>query len=131
MLFSGDNYEKVWSGRKTQTRRLVKFSGLGLDQDGEIFLVSIETRKGPRVKWRVGDYYAVQPGRGKPSGGRIRLLGIRYELLQAISEGDAKAEGVESRAEFAALWNRINERRGSTWERNPWVFVLIFEAERE
>ena len=77
-----------------------------------------------RLKWMVGRDYAVSPGRGKPgvwwypatrtwvhpsddqratgpgyAGSlplRIRLLAIRQEALQDISEEDARAEGCET-----------------------------------
>lgn len=47
-----------------------------------------------RWKWRIGNTYAVCPGRGKRQVARIRLTGIRCEAVGSISNEDAMAEGV-------------------------------------
>jgi len=62
---------------------------------------------------------------------RIRITAIRQERLQAITEADAKAEGVSSKGEYAKLWNRINKRKGTRWSDNPLVWVLTFEVVKE
>lgn len=63
---------------------------------------------------------------------RIRILAIRQERLQAITEADAKAEGVGNVEEYRALWESINGRTpGARWDANPTVFVLEFELVRE
>ena len=59
---------------------------------------------------------------------RIRILAIRQERLQDITEDDAKAEGVSSKGEYAKLWNRINKRKGTRWSDNPMVWALTFEV---
>ncbi|MFA5943227.1 MAG: hypothetical protein WC876_02035 [Candidatus Thermoplasmatota archaeon] len=65
----------------------------------------------------------------------LEVTGIRVERLQAISEADAKAEGVDSmpalpaRHAFANLWNAINGKRAS-WDSNPWVWVVEFRGAR-
>jgi hypothetical protein len=74
---------------------------------------------------------------------RLRVVGIRVERLQDISEEDAIAEGVERCNDidlcpagtwekenihidrFARLWNTINAKR-VPWESNPWVWVVEF-----
>lgn len=80
----------------------------------------------------------------------LEVTGVRVERLQAITEEDAKAEGVETSFEgkltidgkssastihtfgpdahvksFALLWNAINGDR-ATWASNPWVWVVSF-----
>lgn len=57
---------------------------------------------------------------------------IRIERLNAITKGDAIAEGVETlgkvtdpRGAFVALWDSINAERAS-WQSNPWVWVVSF-----
>ena len=60
---------------------------------------------------------------------RIRITAIRQERLQAITEADAKAEGVGSVEEYRALWQAINGKTpGARWDANPMVWVLTFEV---
>lgn len=88
----------------------------------------------------------------KPWMSRIHLevTDVRVERLQAITEEDARAEGVqpfferfecvgreqclttgeraadaEHRASFAALWDEIIGDRAN-WKSNPWVWVIAF-----
>jgi hypothetical protein len=90
------------------------------------------------------------PGMFLPRGlSRITLeiTGLRVELLQAITEVDAAAEGVERdtapcdhtrqscedvgcmgptyRSTFAELWAAING--ADSWKANPWVWVVEFK----
>jgi hypothetical protein len=59
---------------------------------------------------------------------RIRITAIRREPLQAITEADARAEGVESVEAYRELWERINGKtKGARWKDNPDVWVLSFE----
>lgn len=78
----------------------------------------------------------------------LEVTGVRVERLNAISEEDAKAEGVErfdtgwrdysserpgeptgacfaeARDSFRTLWESINGE--GSWESNPWVWVVDF-----
>lgn len=137
MLFTPENAKKVMDGAKTQTRRpeqegdtVKRHAGLGCQTK----LVAVY-RNG-RLLWEVGKAYAVQPGRGKSAIGRIKLISIRRERVNAISEEDAKAEGVEPfnspaigivyKPAFVSLWNSIYSD-GLAYHTGPMVWVLEFE----
>ena len=137
MIFKDKLCQKVLDGTKTQTRRLMKDGEyVFVKPTGEVVEVCDSNN---RLKWHVGNSYAVQPGRGKHAVGRILLKGIRRESVQSISEADAIAEGVsklyyrlsqwqpnEATLSFKQLWNNIHPK-GKRWEDNPDVWVLDFE----
>lgn len=67
----------------------------------------------------------------------LRVLAVRIERLQEISEEDAKAEGagyfgpapdkpLTDRQVFEAGWDSINGKR-APWASNPWVWAVTFE----
>lgn len=73
---------------------------------------------------------------------------VRHQLLQDISEADARAEGAEScangwwfdrnpilagsdaRGAFYCLWNSLHTRPGERWEDNPAIVAITFEVHR-
>lgn len=57
----------------------------------------------------------------------ITVLRVWWEPLQAISEADAKAEGVESVDAYRELWQTINMKPGKRWQDNPRVCCVEFE----
>ena len=85
-----------------------------------------------------------RPGRFLPNHLRslmpvFEVVRVRAERVNAISEENAKAEGVtlvvgnprrhdglDYSSEFASLWDSINARRGFGWSGNPWVWVVEF-----
>lgn len=97
-----------------------------------------------------------KPARWKPSifmpreASRLtlRVMEVRVERLQGISEADAVAEGVEPvdggwrvydeesppwlaadpRFSYRSLWESINGP--GSWAANPWVWVVLFEVLR-
>lgn len=81
----------------------------------------------------------------------LEITRVRGERLQAISNADARAEGIPqtygdlcpelqflcpgpdheyanrtSAENFAILWDSINGKRGFGWASNPWVWVIEF-----
>ena len=130
-------WRQVLDGTKTQTRRLWREGDytwitpeLGAVEPPFVRILEVsrhDSQDHHRLRWAVGRDYAVQPGRTEKSLGRIKILEIRREHLQEISEQDAIAEGVDSVASYAALWDSINTKKGTRWADNPDVWVLTFE----
>jgi hypothetical protein len=121
MLFKPELIEKIVAGQKTETRRTCKpeEGWLGPSMQDIRFV-----RHNDRVKWALGQTYALQPGRGKPGigGRRILLTSIRRERLADITAGGAKREGFSNRREFFEYWDRLNPK----CDANPDVWVLTF-----
>lgn len=130
MIFQ-HTWEKVLSGEKTQTRRIVKPKTVfpsnmrstdNTDGDwmwhGKVFTASA-CKPGTgywglgyteaRIKYEVGKTYAVQPGRGKKAVARIRILSIRREDVREISGQDVKAEGFDNRVAFMNVWLQMHD----------------------
>jgi len=150
MIFTPDNAQKVMAGQKTQTRRPEgERDEAEYDALGKIWrVVSHPNDIYSRERWRVGKIYAVQPGRTKKAIGYIRLISIRRERVNLISEADARAEGIilppcnypgrcnSSRCPhhrhdayqfaFSCLWDSIYSG-GMAFSTGPMVWVLEFE----
>lgn len=153
MQFTEHSINEIKAGRKTQTRRVAKPTEICVtENNGWLYEYDHDDFSVPdaehitrveigevgmlgRLKWEVGRTYAICPGRGKPSVGRIRLTGIRRERLHQIDDEAAIAEGVNPhnaevlgytpRAAFEEVWKEINGAK--SWNDNPPVWVLTFE----
>lgn len=102
-----------------------------------------------KVFYLADDGYSPSGSRGRPGmfmprwASRLTLAvtDVRVELLQDISEADARAEGVfvpeaqyaqqGHRAPvlaYAGIWEDINGPR--SWEANPWVMAVSFAVQK-
>jgi len=60
----------------------------------------------------------------------LEVTDVRVTRVTSICDNDAVAEGCSSVDEFRQLWNTINEKRGASWESDPWVWVVSFRQVR-
>lgn len=103
MTFKPEMVVAIQAGRKTVTRR----------------------KAGTRA--RVGQRRSVQLGMGRASIGTIEILDVREEPLGAITDAEARLEGVRDREAFIELWTRIN----GDWDPRQLVTRIEFrEVER-
>jgi len=71
----------------------------------------------------------------------LKVTTVKAERVQDISDGDLLEEGMTAyspsdcphpetltRDDFRQLWDSINAKRGYSWDTNPWVWVVEFEA---
>lgn len=77
-------FQQVLEGSQTQTRRPI--------------------RQRQRYAYAAGNTYAVQTASNKPGGARIRVVRVREQLLGAVTEDEAKAEGHDDLAAFRRAW---------------------------
>lgn len=121
--------DKVLSGQKTQTRRIVKSGDAELVKPIRTDRVSFQRnlmyvaypaddvreitgveRNGRRF-WNVGCDYAAQPARGKAAVARIRITAIeRNKNVRMLTSQEAMYEGFDSSAEFWAVWCQMHDK---------------------
>ena len=110
MIFHKDLAEKVLRGEKTATRRRMS------DNPNSPWY-----RGGCRYK--VGQVFAVQPGRGKTRIGEARVTAVFAGRLGGVNSGDAREEGFDSLLAFREAWARIN----GSYDTAEFVWVIEFE----
>lgn len=124
---------------------------LSRDNCDEYHSVSVEVGKGTHVAFAADPRVEIS-GRWRPSihmprwASRLtlRIVSVRAERLQDITEGDAIEEGCSSTPlalrvsademetaceQFRRLWDEINGHR-APWASNPWVWRVNFEVVR-
>lgn len=132
ILFSAKMVQAILSGKKTQTRRLMRSEKARYAQ-GDLLYV--------RENWAENEagnviYQADQnrPINWKPSihmpkaYARIflRVTGVRSEKLHDMSQEDALAEGLHSKEAYFDFWQ---EQHGlKALQENPSVWVIDFEV---
>lgn len=73
-----------------------------LDGTQTLFHLPIERR----YVYLVGKVYSVQAHRSKDTVASIKITSVKEQLLGAVTEEEARAEGFESLAEFKASWDK-------------------------
>lgn len=116
---------ETWGVEKWKTKRIVFKAG------------DVAGNRNPVEKWKPSIHMPRLYSRIT-----LRITDVRVDRVQEITEEEAQAEGVVGKAEaiaagmtwydrpkraFMFLWNSINEKRGYSWESNPWVWVIEFE----
>lgn len=115
MIFTAQNAGKILRGEKTQTRRprhpndtphpaagpIQQVVRTGRDKHGH----PIST-----IRYRTGGSYALQPGRGRPSIGRVLITNIRLQQLTDITHRDAQAEGHQTTNDFRQAWVHLHDK---------------------
>lgn len=84
----------------------------------------------------------------------IKITDVRAERLQAISQEDARAEGVDPAphrpvstnctkhadnslkrdcfvCSYKVTWNQIHGPKGNQWDKNPWVWAYTFKLTKK
>ncbi len=94
-------------------------------------------------RWGTGKLYKTRPSIFMPRWASRILLEVtevKVERVQEITWEGVEDEGVEpeiydgeaqtqnSVPMFSVLWDSINEKRGYSWESNPWVWVVKFKV---
>jgi hypothetical protein len=115
MIFSPDLCELILSGRKTVTRRPVKY----------VPDIRSKNRDAIPCRYLPGIDYAVQPGRGKKSIGRVRIVSVRREnLMDVWKPYECTWEGFKTPAAFWSRWATIY---GDGFDHYQQVWRIEFE----
>ena len=69
----------------------------------------------------------------------LRVTDVGVEKIRDISINDCIAEGIipvhgmrsEIKNWFSELWDSLNAKRGYGWDKNPWVWKIVFERTKK
>lgn len=127
MIFQ-HTWEKVLSGEKTATSRIVKLCDIGqmnsiggADMEPGEGIYAVMDHNTSRTIYAVGQDYAVQPGHGQKAVGRIRITSIERYDVRTITEARARAEGYSDPLEFLGTWVSMHDK--TYWARRSSEFV--------
>lgn len=95
---------------KTQTRRLVKSGQNWADDYYGNDVKTVVWDRNCRFVYVVGKTYAIQPGRGKFSIGRLTIKHISREDVRKISPQDVIAEGFANKNHFISTWMDMHDK---------------------
>jgi len=149
ILFSAPMVRAILDGKKTMARWVVEPQP---DDDGRVDtnngIAYIRGATGGQCT-RLPCPYGVPGDRILAGDVTLEITGVIVEQLQEITEEDAREEGItdggclncgnhepcncsdpqpDAKDSFIWLWDSINAKRGYSWESNPWVWVVEFEA---
>lgn len=102
----------VLSGKKTETSRIIQPGDKAIKEALDTIMAISSVSQGypnGRLKWMVGQTYAVQRGRGQKAEGRIRLKAIRESDRRDITPAGAGYEGFDSVFDFLELWCQMHD----------------------
>lgn len=144
IIFNSAMVNALLSGRKTQTRRVIKPQPTSIDVklnktveyngSPDFLMTHIKSPygyKGDRlwVRWKPSIFMP-----RKLSRINLEVTDVRVQRVQDISRLDALAEGVNGGVvnsaveNFEVLWDSINGLKEKGWIANPWVWVVEFKV---
>jgi uncharacterized protein YhfF len=98
LIFGKQLAKDIIRGRKTATRRPVRYTS------------STSGTTPVPCRYKPGHTYAIQPGRGKPAIGRLKVTHVEQQRAGELTLADAHREGFRTRDDFKAQWVRIHDR---------------------
>jgi hypothetical protein len=80
-----------------------------------------DTSHNPDNKWRPSVFLPREAARLF-----LNVKTVRIERLHELDDPEARLEGFKDREDFAAYWNKLNQKRGFPWAANPWVYRIEY-----